>query len=166
MFLNVFVLVLIFIKFTHVLSSSQQAGCENLLHPLLPSLFTPRQPRLPILGYNCYFTSISLMACLVAIKVTVSEIQSGSSDLSLLTHGIHNCMWHCRNIWWAYSSETVLLYFCFNLNSAILLMCPNVAFGKAQSHSWFILIDDLINCPISFSILRAAKSRFTHLVLT
>lgn len=44
-------------------------------------------------------------------------------------------------------------------------MCPNVAFGRAQSHNWFILIDDLINCPSSFSILRAAKSRFTHLVL-
>ena len=44
-------------------------------------------------------------------------------------------------------------------------MCPNVAFGRAQSHNWFILIDDLINWPSSFSILRAAKSRFTHLVL-
>lgn len=56
----------------------------------------------------------------------------------------------------------ILFYFCFNLNSVVLFMCPNVAFGRSESHSWFILIDGPINSPSSFFILRAAKSRFTH----
>lgn len=104
------------------------------------------------------------MICFEAIKVTAVEIQSDLSLFFLNMTFITVC--DIADLFWQELLAVGLCFlflFCFNLNSVILFMCPNVvAFEGAESHSWFILMDGSVNSPSSFFILRAAKPRFTH----
>lgn len=47
-----------------------------------------------------------------------------------------------------------MFYFGFGHISMILLMCPNVNFGEAELHSWFMLKGVLVN---------PSKSKTSHL---